>query len=74
VEIRELRERVRDLVQGLPEQERFVVYRHYLQQQPFDDICTAMKLTKGRVSQIHRRALLRLREWIRPSGGLDLRL
>jgi RNA polymerase sigma factor for flagellar operon FliA len=72
VEMRELRQRVRDLVEELPEQERLVVFSHYLQQQPFDEICVSMSLSKGRISQIHRRALTRLRDSLRGHSPLDV--
>jgi RNA polymerase sigma factor FliA len=62
VEWRQLQERLAAAVQSLTEQERFVIRRHYYQQQPFDLIAATMGLTKGRVSQIHRSALLHLKE------------
>jgi RNA polymerase sigma factor for flagellar operon FliA len=74
VEIRELTERVRELIHRLPEQERYVVHSHYLQQQPFKDVCAHMNLTKGRVSQIHRSALSRMRRWMCAPGELDLKV
>lgn len=72
VAVQQLRQRLRELVQELPEQERFVINRHYLQEQSFDEICASLNLTKGRISQIHRRALSRLRESLRAIGGLDV--
>ncbi len=62
VELRQLRERIMELVRSLPPQERKVIQEHYFQEQPFDDIAEGMQLTKGRISQIHQRALLHLRE------------
>lgn len=61
-ELQQLRQRILDLVRDLPPQERRVVHGHYFQEQLFEDIAESMHLTKGRISQIHRRALLRLRE------------
>jgi len=62
VELRELRQRIIDLVGALPAQERIVIQHHYFQEQPFEAIALSLSLTRGRVSQIHRRALSRLGE------------
>jgi RNA polymerase sigma factor, sigma-70 family len=59
--VKELRERLLRAVDGLPPQERTVVRNHYLQDMPFDAIATLLKLSKGRISQIHKQALQRLR-------------
>lgn len=62
VEEQQFRDRMFGLVVKLPPQERKVVQGHYFQQRRFDEIAQAMGLTKGRISQIHSRALSRLRE------------
>ncbi|WP_457331682.1 sigma-70 family RNA polymerase sigma factor [Rhizobacter sp. P5_C2] len=67
IELRQLQQRVRDAVQQLPAQERLVITLHYLQLRPFEQIATEQNLSKGRISQIHHRALARLRV-----GGLGL--
>lgn len=64
VELRQMQRRVRDLVGRLPESERRIVRHHYLQGVPFDEIAQQMALSKGRVSQLHKRALQRLREML----------
>jgi RNA polymerase sigma factor for flagellar operon FliA len=60
-EMRQFKERLRQLVEELPEQERTVIYGHYLQQQPFEQMAQRLSLSKGRVSQIHASGLTRLR-------------
>lgn len=50
------------LVDKLPSQEQTVVRYHYFQQIRFEEIARKMSLTKGRISQIHRKAMERLRE------------
>lgn len=72
VELKQLRERIVQLVQSLPAQERRVVHEHYFQEIPFQDIAEAMHLTKGRISQIHHRALGRLREDLAGRGRCDI--
>ncbi|WZB63221.1 sigma-70 family RNA polymerase sigma factor [Achromobacter xylosoxidans] len=62
VELRQLRDRVLALVAALPERERHIVRSHYMQDVPFQDIAAEMGLTKGRISQLHKRALDMLRQ------------
>jgi RNA polymerase sigma factor FliA len=71
-EVRQMRERLLALVESLPAQERTVIRNHYLQEIPFEEIAAMMNLTKGRISQIHKQALLRLRHGASEDGGLDV--
>ena len=73
-EMRQLRERLLREVDELPVQERVVVRSHYLQDMPFERVASMLSLTKGRISQIHRQALLRLRETLAEHGCLDVSL
>ena len=61
VELKQLRDRVLALVSSLPERERHIVRAHYMQDIPFQDIAAELGLTKGRISQLHKRALEMLR-------------
>ncbi len=72
VELRQLRQRIVDLVNSLPAQERKVMQSHYFQEVPFDDIAQALQLSRGRVSQIHRKALSRLKDTIRAQRDCDI--
>jgi RNA polymerase sigma factor for flagellar operon FliA len=45
----------------LPEKEAMVIRLHYYQYMPFVDIARLMGLTKGRISQIHKAAIERIR-------------
>jgi RNA polymerase sigma factor for flagellar operon FliA len=72
VALRQLRDRVRQMVEALPPRHRAVIYAHYLQHVRFDEIAASMGLTPGRVAQLHREGLLLLRERMRARGGLDL--
>lgn len=62
IELRQLRDRLWQMVEQLTEREAQVIRRHYLQQQPFDEIATALSLTRGRISQLHRQGLERMRK------------
>lgn len=69
VELAQLRRHLAELTHQLPEAEHRVIFRHYFQQQPFDEIAVGMGLTKGRISQLHHAALKRLRERLRQLRG-----
>lgn len=73
-EIEQLRSVLRSLVDRLTEQQRLVIRHHYLQEAPFDDIAAMMGVTRGRVSQLHRQALLRLRDLLAGEARLDVSL
>lgn len=61
IELRQLRQQVRPLLDRLTEREREVVRLHYMESRSFDEIATTLNLSKGRISQLHRQALARLR-------------
>jgi RNA polymerase sigma factor for flagellar operon FliA len=65
VALRQLRERLLKAIETLPAQERTVVRSHYLQEMAFDEIAAMLRLSKGRISQIHKQALLHLRGLVR---------
>jgi RNA polymerase sigma factor for flagellar operon FliA len=58
----QLGERLSMQLRRLGERERLVIEWHYLQHLSFVHIADVLGLTKGRVSQLHRQALARLRE------------
>jgi RNA polymerase sigma factor FliA len=71
VALRQLRERLLHAVETLPTQERTVVRSHYLQGVPFDEIAGMLHLTKGRISQVHKQALLHLRAMVREDADWE---
>jgi RNA polymerase sigma factor for flagellar operon FliA len=62
LELWQMQEKVRGLVDLLPEREKLVIKYHYLNHLPFETIAKALSLSKGRISQLHRHALELLRE------------
>lgn len=74
VALRQLRERLLRAIDSLPPQEKLVVRSHYLQDQPFDALVESMQLTKGRISQIHKQALLHLRALVREDADWSAEL
>jgi len=73
-EIRQLGTMLRGLVVQLSDQQKFVISHHYLQEIPFDEIAARMGVTRGRISQLHRQGLLRLRELLDKDARLDVSL
>lgn len=71
VELKQLRARLKSLVDGLPGKHRQVVGYHYLQQLPFEEIADMLELTRGRIAQIHKEALVKLREALRGQQELN---
>lgn len=71
LELRQLRRRVIALLDQLTPQEQTVIRHHYLQDIPFEEIARAMALTKGRVSQIHKKALEALRTLLAARTHVD---
>ena len=69
-ELKQLRQRLMQLLDRLPKTEAMVIRYHYLQQIEFSEIASLMGVTKGRISQLHKQALERLRMEVR---NLDLR-
>lgn len=59
---RETVENLRQAIASLPDREGFIVRQHYLHGVAFDLIAGLLGLSKGRVSQLHRDAILRLRK------------
>lgn len=57
----ELQRRVQETVDLLPEREAYVVRQHYRHGVSFQQIASVLEISRGRVSQIHRAALERLR-------------
>jgi RNA polymerase sigma factor for flagellar operon FliA len=57
----ELRRRVEETVDTLPDREAFVIRQHYRNGVSFQQIAILLGVSKGRISQIHRAALERLR-------------
>ena len=73
-EMSQLRVRVRELVEELPPRERQVLKAHYYDQLEFQEIAASLRVTKGRVSQLHSRAVARVRERLSARPKIDKNL
>jgi RNA polymerase sigma factor for flagellar operon FliA len=72
LELKQLQQRVRAMVHDLSDQERLVIHRHYLLGISFEEIAEALELSKGRIAQIHRKALRSLRDALREQKTSDV--
>jgi RNA polymerase sigma factor for flagellar operon FliA len=72
VELRQLRRRLWDAVKQLPERERGIIELHYAQGRRFDEIAEGLDLSKGRVSQLHARAVRLLRDLMGGAAPCDV--
>lgn len=69
--VAQAREQVVRAVETLPEREQLIVRQHYFHGVSFAEIAELLDLTRGRVSQLHGRALARIREVFAASRRLD---
>ena len=65
IDVEELREVLAESVERLPEKEQVVVSLYYYNEMTMKEIGKVLKLTESRVSQIHTKAVLRLRGKLR---------
>lgn len=71
VELKQLRNRIHSLVEQLAGKQRQVIIYHYRQHLPFEEIAGMLLLSKGRISQLHKEALSKLREGLLAQEHLD---
>jgi len=67
-ELEDLRRRLARAFDELPERERLVVTLHYYDELTVREIAEILGVSEGRVSQLHTRAVLRLRARLAPGG------
>jgi RNA polymerase sigma factor for flagellar operon FliA len=73
-ELDQMASAVRALLPQLPEREREVIEGHYFGRQEFQAIAARFGVSKGRVSQLHARALQRLREALNEQPRINRKL
>ena len=61
--------RLRDMLQHLTPREQSVIRMHYMQGMTYEQTAQVLRITKGRVSQLHQQALTRLRRLLDPSSA-----
>ncbi len=61
MEVVELRETLADAIEKLPEKERMVVTLYYYEELTLKEISHIMKVSESRISQLHTKAIMRMR-------------
>ncbi|MBI3900268.1 MAG: sigma-70 family RNA polymerase sigma factor [Gammaproteobacteria bacterium] len=74
LEMKRLQQRMGAIVQALPERERQIVLSHYFEHLEFSEIADKLGVSKGRVSQLHARALKLVRDALRSIESLNLQM
>ena len=72
VELRQLKEQIKEALARLPGKQRQVIAYHYLQQMAFEEIARLLEVSRGRIAQIHKEALGNLRDALRRRDSFDL--
>jgi RNA polymerase sigma factor for flagellar operon FliA len=72
LEMKQIGERALALLAKLPGNQRLVIQYHYLQHIAFEQIALMLELSKGRIAQIHKEALGKLRAGFHETGLLSL--
>lgn len=67
-----LRDLLRAAVSQLPDKERAVIRYHYQQEVPFDEVGKLLSLSRGRISQLHRQALAKLKAALGQGPPVDV--
>ena len=71
-EIQQLRAALRDKVNQLSPQQKKVIACHYMQEMSFEQIAQSMRVSRARVSQLHREGLSRLRTLMADDARCDV--
>jgi RNA polymerase sigma factor for flagellar operon FliA len=69
VDQNELKDRVADAIARLPEREKLVIALYYYESLTLREIGEVLGVTESRVSQLHTKAVLRLRSHLTPDTG-----
>jgi RNA polymerase sigma factor for flagellar operon FliA len=69
---REMIDRLVAELDRLPERDRTILRLHYMEDVNFDQIAVLQGLSKGRISQLHKAALMLLRKRMSGAGGFRL--
>ena len=64
----EVKDRLQDAIQDLPERETLVIALYYFENLTLREIGEVLGVTESRVSQLHSKAVLRLRSRLKSSG------
>ena len=71
LEDKETREIIARLVDRLPEREKLILSLYYWEEMTMKEIARVIKLTEGRICQLHNQALMRLRAQLHPRRAVS---
>lgn len=71
-ELKFMCERLKLIVEALPERERFIIKGHYYKHTEFGVLASTLGISKGRVSQLHARGLKLVRDAFRAMENFDV--
>ncbi len=61
---KELKRKLANAIKNLPDKERLVITLYYYEDLNYKDISKILNLTESRISQIHTKAIKRIREML----------
>jgi RNA polymerase sigma factor for flagellar operon FliA len=74
LEFKLLKKQLHQLIETLPRQQQTVIRGHYLYEMPFEQIAKNMVLSRGRIAQIHKQALMQLRHALKENAKCNVAL
>ena len=69
--LRDLYMQIGQIVNRLPEREKFIIRNHYFHDIAFEELARLLAISKGRVSQLHKRALQTIKTEYEKMDSLD---
>lgn len=73
LELKEAKNNIRDAFDGLPKRLRLLLVLYYVEALTMQEISVIMSVTVGRISQLHRQGIERLREELGSTSDVDRR-
>ena len=62
------------LVENLPDRERLIIRNHYYHAMSFDELARLLQVSKGRISQLHKQAIQKIRVDYENNQGINKEL
>ena len=69
--VKEIRAAIAEVIEQLPEKEKLVISLYYLEELTMKETAKVLDITESRVSQIHSRSIIHLREMLRKKGLIE---
>ncbi len=69
--VKEIRAAIAGAIEQLPEKEKLVISLYYMEELTMKETARVLDITESRVSQIHSRSIIHLREMLRKKGLIE---